>query len=101
MPSTEQREIGKRCRAPVRPVTDVMPLPKAHPTPREAATLVPMVERAPQRRRDRPRAGPDLDDAAVLVVLHHFPASFARQPPRRLRGNARPILEDGLSALIR
>ena len=36
-----------------------------------------------------------------VVVAHHHPARIARQPLRRSRGNARPVLEDGLAGLIR
>ena len=56
---------------------------------------------APQRRGNRPRPGPDLHDAAVLVVPHHHAAGVARQAAGRFRGNARPALEDGLPGLVR
>jgi hypothetical protein len=45
---------------------------------REAAALVPMLERPPQRRRDRARARPDFHNPPVLVVPHHHPARVAR-----------------------
>ena len=41
------------------------------------------MERAPQCRRNRPRPGPDLHGAPLLVVPHHHPARVARQAPRR------------------
>ena len=44
MAAAEQREIGERGRAPMGPVTEVMPLGEAQAAPREAAALVPMVE---------------------------------------------------------
>src|SRR5712692_4006177 len=60
-----------------------------------------MLERAPQRRRDRPGAGADFDQAPGLVMPHDDPARVARQTLRRSRGNAYPVLEDRLSALVR
>jgi hypothetical protein len=77
-----------------------MPLGHRAPAAREAAAAVPVVQRPPQRRGNRPRAGSDLDDAPVFVVAHHHPARVARQASRRLRGNARPAREDGLPGLI-
>jgi hypothetical protein len=44
VPATEQGEIGECGRAPVGPVVEMMPLREAQSAPREAATLVPMVE---------------------------------------------------------
>jgi hypothetical protein len=43
----EQREIRQRRRPPGRPVMDVMALTESHPTAREAAPVVTMLERAP------------------------------------------------------
>jgi len=83
VPATEQREVRERGWAALRPVTDVMPLAEPEPAAREAATLVPVMERAPQRRGNRPGPGPDLDGAPVLVVPHHHAAGVARQAPRR------------------
>ena len=47
MPSTEHREVGQRRRAPMRPMTDVMPLTEADPAARKPAALVPMMKRPP------------------------------------------------------
>ena len=77
MATTEHREIRQRGRAARRPVTHVMSLPDQHPAAREAAAPVPMLERAPQRWRDRARAGPDLHESPVRVVPHHNPARVA------------------------
>src|SRR5713101_5712423 len=63
MPATEQREVRERGRAPVRPVAQVMPLAEADAAAREAAALVPMVERSPQGGGNRPRPRPDLQEA--------------------------------------
>ena len=60
---------------------------------REAATPISMVQRPPQRRRDRPCLGPDLHHPSVLVVPHHDTARVAGQPSRRSRGNVRPVFE--------
>ncbi len=98
--ATEQREVGERGRAALRPVADVMPLTERQSAAREAATPVPMVQRSPQRRGNRPRPGADLQQAAVGVVSHHHPAGVARQASRRFRGNARAVLEYGLARLI-
>ena len=72
---------------------EVMALPERHSAAREAADLVTMLERAAQGRWNRARPGPDLHGAPLLVVPHHHPARVARQPLRRFRGNARPVLE--------
>src|SRR5438093_301571 len=44
MPSTQQREVGQRRRAPVRPVAEMMPLAEADSATRKPAALVPSVE---------------------------------------------------------
>ncbi len=58
VPTTQQREVRQRRRAALRPVLDVMALAEGHPAAREAAAAVPVVQRAPQGRRNRasPRA---------------------------------------------
>jgi hypothetical protein len=101
MPAAEEGEVRERGRAPLRPVAEMMPLGEAKGAPREAAAPVPMVERSPQGRRNRPGPRPDLQEAARIVVAHHHPAGVARQAPGRLRGNARPIPEDRLARLVR
>ena len=101
VPATEQSEVRERGRAALCPVTDVMPLAERQPAAREATAAVPVVERAPQRRGNRPGPGPDFHGAPVLVVPHDHAARVARQAPGRFRGNARPVLEDGLAGLIR
>jgi hypothetical protein len=44
MPPTEQRKVGERGRAALRPVAQMMPLGEAAPAAWEAAALIPMVE---------------------------------------------------------
>jgi hypothetical protein len=78
-----------------------MSLAEWEPAAREATAAVSVVERAPQRRRNRPRSRPDLHDAPVRIVSHHHPGCVARQAPRRFRGNVCATLEDGLTRLIR
>jgi hypothetical protein len=78
MAATEYREIRQRGRAALRPMMEVMALPERQPAAREAAALVAMVERAPQCGRNRPRPGPDLHGAPLLVVPHHHTARVAR-----------------------
>jgi len=79
------------------------PLAEADAAARKAAAPVPVPvpERARQGRGDRPGPGPDLQEPAIRVVSHHHPARVARQALRRLRGNARAVLEDGLPRLLR
>ncbi len=101
MPPAEQREVRERCRPPVRPVTEMMPLAEPDATAGEAATPVPMMERSSQGRGNRPRPGPDLHQAPVVVVTHHHPARVTRQALGRFRGNARAAIEHGLARLIR
>jgi hypothetical protein len=101
VPSTQQCEVRERGRPAVRPVPHVMPLAQRQPAAGEAAPTVPVMERAPQRRGNRPRSRPDLHDAAVRIVPHHHAARVARQAPRRFRGNVCATLEDGLTGLLR
>ncbi len=60
-----------------------------------------MLQRPPQRRRDRARAGADFHHPPVRVVPHHHPARVARQPLRRSRGNVRAVLQHRLPGLGR
>jgi hypothetical protein len=59
-----------------------------------------MVERAPQRRRDRAGPGADLEHAPLAVVPHHHPAGVARQAPEHFRGNVRAVLARAVSAAM-
>ena len=47
VPATEQGEIRERGGAPLGPVTEVMALTEPDPAAREAAAVVPVVERPP------------------------------------------------------
>ena len=76
VPATEQGEVRERGRAALRPVAEMMPLAEREPAAREAAGPVPVVERAPQCRGNRPGPGPDLYQAAFLIVSHHHPAGI-------------------------
>ena len=60
-----------------------------------------MQQRATQRRRNRPGAGPDFDDPPLVVVAHDHPARVAGQAPRRFRGNVAPFFQRGLAGLRR
>jgi hypothetical protein len=64
-------------------MADVMPLAERHAAAGEAAARVPMVERAPQCRRNRSGSGADFHQAPVFVMLHHHPAGVAGQAPGR------------------
>ena len=101
MPAAEECEVRERCRTAVGPVAEMVPLSEADAAAGEAAAAVPMVERPPQGRGNRPGPGPDLDQAAILVMAHNHLAGVARQAPGRFRGNARAVLEDGLARLLR
>src|SRR5436309_1275342 len=101
VPATEQRKVRERGRAPLRPVAEVMPLGEVKATAREAAALVPMVERSPQGGGNRPGPRPDLQQTAIAVVAHHHPAGVARQALGRFRGDVSTPLEDGLARLLR
>ena len=59
-----------------------------------------MLERTPQRRRDRPRPSADFGHATVRVVSHDHAGRITRQALRRFRRNARTTLEDRLTRLI-
>ena len=47
VPATEEREVGERGGAALRPVADVMPLAQRQPAAREATAAVSMMERPP------------------------------------------------------
>ncbi len=100
VPATEQGEIREGGGTPLGPVTDVMALPEADPAAREPAAAVSVMERPPERRRDRAGPGTDFHNAAVPAVLHHHPTRVARQALRRFRGNVGAVLEDRLAGLV-
>ena len=77
-----------------------MALPEPHAAAGEATAPVPVLERPPQRRRDRARPDADLQQPPVLVVAHHHAARVAGQALRRFRGNAAPVLEDRLARML-
>jgi len=60
VPATEQGEIRERGGAALSPVAKMMALGEAATAARKAAAAIPVVERSPQRRGNRPRAGADL-----------------------------------------
>ena len=77
-----------------------MALPEADSAARETTAAVSVMQRAPERWRNRAGPGRHLDDSTVDTVLHHHAARVARQALRRFRGNARAVLEEGLTGLI-
>ena len=98
--AAQQHQVRERRGTTLRPVMDVVTLPKTHATPREAAAAVAVLEGAAQRRRDRPRTGADFDNPSVGIVPHDHPARVARQALRRSSWNARAVLEHGLASRI-
>ena len=98
--TTENREIRQRRWPALRPVADVMTLPDPHPATGEATAAVPMLERAPQRRRNGPGPRPDLDESALGIVTHHDARRVAGEALGRFRGNAYAVFEDRLARLI-
>src|SRR5262245_65896037 len=98
--ATQPRQVRERRRPALGPVAEMVPLGDPDPAPREAAVAVLALERAPQGGGNRPGPRPDLPQAAVGVVPHHHPARVTREPPGRLRGNARPTPEDRLTGLL-
>src|SRR5262249_60077746 len=97
VPATEQGEVREHRRSALSPVNDVMTLSEPHAAAREATTLVAMVQRSSDRRRDRACPGGDLYDTTVLGMLHHDAAGIARQASGRFRGNVGAVLEHGLT----
>jgi hypothetical protein len=83
VPATEHREVGERGGAAIGPVPGVMAFPERESAAREAAAAVAVVQRAPQRRRNRPRASPDLHHAPVRIMAYHHTARIARQAAGR------------------
>ena len=98
--SAQERKVRQRGGPALRPVPDVMALRVAPAAAREAAAVIPLLEGAPEGRRDRPRPGPDLGDAPVGVVPHDHAGGVAGEALRRSRGNVlAAFLEDGLPGL--
>src|SRR5437016_3368046 len=100
VPATEQGQIRERGGPAVGPVANVMALPEADSAARETTAAVSVMQRAPERWRNRAGPGRHLDDSTVDTVLHHHAARVARQALRRFRGNARAVLEEGLTGLF-
>jgi hypothetical protein len=82
------------------PVLDVVAVSERLPTTRKATALVAMLERAPQRRRNRAGSGRDFGYPAVGVVPHHQAARIACQALRRSSGNACGPFEHRLARRI-
>jgi len=82
------------------PVTEMMPLGEAAVAARETTPSVPMGQGPSERWGNRPGPRPDLHHAALGIVAHHHAAGIAGQALRRLRGNARALLEDRLPRLL-
>jgi len=101
MPATERGEIGKSRRSALRPVMDVVALDESDSAARESTTLIAMEERASQRGRNGSCSCADLYDVTVRVVAHHHASRIAGETLRRFRGNARSVVEHGLTCLIR
>ena len=78
MAPAQHREIRERGGAAVGPVAEVMALAEREPATREAAAAVAVVERAPDRGRNRAGAGADFDDLAVGLVPHDHPGGGKR-----------------------
>ena len=76
---TQEHEVREHRGATLRPVMDVVTLPKTHATPWEAAAAVAVVEGAAQSRRDRARSRADFDNPSVSIVPHDHTARVARQ----------------------
>jgi hypothetical protein len=77
-----------------------MPLAEPAAAAREAAGVVPGVERTAQGRRNRPGPGADLRDLPVLRVPHDHAAGIARQALGRSRGNVGALFKDRLAGLV-
>src|SRR5712691_1116073 len=97
---TQHREVRERGGAAVGPVADVMALAERHSAAWKAAAAVAMVERAPYRRRNRPRSGADFHDASVRIMPHHDAARVAREAAGRFRGDVCAALEDRLGGRV-
>jgi hypothetical protein len=100
MSPTQEHQVRERRGSTLRPVMDVVTLPKTRATSREAAAAVAVPEGAAQRRRDRPRSRADFDNPSVRVVSHDHAARVTRQALRRSSWNARTVLEHGLSSRL-
>ena len=77
-----------------------MPLGEAKSAPWEAAALIPMVERSPQRGGNRPGPSSDLQQPSLAVMAHHHSAGVAREALGRFRRNVCAALEDRLAGLF-
>jgi len=71
---------------------DVVTLSEADPAARDATALVPKLKRPSYCRRNRARAGTDLDHTSIDVVAHDHPRGVAGKPLRRSGRNAHATL---------
>jgi hypothetical protein len=99
--ATQEREIRELRGPALSPVMDVVSLPDAHATAREAAPVVAMVQRSPESRRYRAGPGADLRHAPVRVMAHYDARGVAGRALRRSSWNAQAVFEHGLAGLGR
>src|SRR5262249_5103381 len=78
VPTAEQGEVRERGGPAVGPVLNVMALAETSPTAGESAAAVSVMERSPDRRRNRAGPRAHLQQAPVGVVAHHDPTRVAR-----------------------
>jgi hypothetical protein len=98
--AAQQYQVRERRGATLRPVMDVVCLPKTDAAAWEAAAAVAVLEGAAQCRRDRASSRANFHNPSVSVVPHDNPAGVARQALRRSSWNACAVLEHGSASCI-
>src|SRR5688572_18526493 len=91
MAPAEHREVRERGGAAMGPVADVMALTERQVAAGEPATAVAVVQRAPERWWNGPRAGADLHDPSGRLVPHDHAARVAGQTAGRFRRGNYPF----------
>jgi hypothetical protein len=78
--ATQQGEVRERGGAAAGPVTQVMPLAERHPAAREPTAAVPVLQRPPQGRGNRPGPRPDTFWHDARDDGRHRPLAFYQRP---------------------
>jgi hypothetical protein len=83
MSPTQHGKVRERRRPAMRPMTYVMTLAKPNSTAREAAAAIAVVQRAPQRGRNRAGPRAHFYSPAVRIVPHDHASRIACQTAGR------------------
>src|SRR5688572_20923108 len=94
MRAAQGDEVGGARFTPMRPVVHVMRIHVARVrAPREAAALIPRIQCPAKRGRNAAGPSTDVQRFAAFVLDKRNDAGVASEPPDRLGGQSRPLLD--------